>query len=514
VLSGLLVLVRAVPLKMLPFDNKNEFQVVIDLPEGSTLERTAAAAHELAAMLRTVHEVTDVTSYVGTASPMDFNGLVRHYYLRQGPHVADLRVNLVEKRRRTHSSHELTLRLRRELQAIADRYGAALKVVELPPGPPVIATVTVEVHGRPYHDYAQVVAAARAVEERFRLEPALHDVDSTIEAEQEELVFVVDQEKAAIAGLSKERIGRTLAAALGGVDATWLHDESEARPLAVHLRLPRHARSDPAELMSLALTTGDGGMVQLGELGRFVRGSRDQTIYRKNLRPVAYVFGEPVGRTPAEVIFAMQGDLKPGAGRVPEGFEVAWAGEGEWKITVDVFRDLGLAFAAACLGIYILLVYETGSYFMPVVLMISIPLTVIGIMPGFALLNLLFDRPIGGFDNPVFFTATAMIGMIALSGIAVRNAILLIDFIHAAQRRGLDLRQAILDSGAVRFRPIFLTAGTAVLAAIPITLDPIFSGLAWALIFGLFVSTAFTLLVIPVVYWLVYGRTPAQEIGT
>ncbi len=260
-------------------------------------------------------------------------------------------------------------------------------------------------------------------------------------------------------------------------------------------------------------------MVQLGELGRFMETTRDQTIYHKNLKPVAYVFAETAGRPPAEAIIDMAGDLRPGGEGpdIPSSFDIVWAGEGEWKITVDVFRDLGIAFAAACIGIYILLVYETGSYFMPLVLMISIPLTIIGIMPGFWLLNLLFDRPVGPsghtFDNPIFFTATAMIGMIALSGIAVRNAILLIDFIHAAMKEGKDLKQAILDSGAVRFRPIFLTAGTAMLAAIPITLDPIFSGLAWALIFGLFVSTAFTLLVIPVVYWLVYRQAGDRSAG-
>jgi multidrug efflux pump subunit AcrB len=508
VLSCGLVVTRRVPLKMLPYDNKDEFQLVLDMPEGTTLERTAAAAGALAAYLRTVNEVTDVTSYVGLASPMDFNGMVRHYYLRQGSNVADLRVNLLEKDHRAQQSHEMTLRLRDELHAIAGRYGGNLKVVESPPGPPVISTLAVEVYGQPFHDYAEIQRAAAVVQARFQEQRGVVDVDSTIEAQQRKLVFVTDKEKAALAGLSTADVASALAGLVDGAQVTTLHAENEVNPLPIEVRLPRRERSDAQQLENLYLAVPGvaGAMIQLGELGGFEEATREQTIYHKNLRPVVYVFGETAGVTPAEAIFAMSGDLKPGEGRVPAGYELKWSGEGEWKITVDVFRDLGIAFAAACLGIYVLLVYETGSYFIPIVLMIAIPLTIIGIMPGFWILNVMGDVPIGGYDNPVFFTATAMIGMIALSGIATRNAILLIDFVHAAQARGEALKQAILDSGAVRFRPILLTAGTAMLAAAPITLDPIFSGLAWALIFGLFVSTAFTLVLIPLVYWMLYRK--------
>ncbi len=518
VLSCLLPATRRVPLKMLPFDNKNEFQVIVDMPEGTTLERTAAAAHDLAGYLQTVNEVTDVTAYVGTSSPMDFNGLVRHYYLRGEPHQADLRVNLIDKDHREHQSHELVLRLRNDLAAIAARHGANFKLVQPPPGPPVIATVTVEVYGPDTASYDDIQRVTASVADRFAREPGIVDLDTSIEARQRRYIFETDDEKAALAGLSDAQIADELAAALGGIDAAHLHEPDRVNATPIHLRLPEATRSSIARLEDLYVA-GATGMIQLRELGRFVQTTRDQTIYHKNLRPVAYVFAETAGRPPAEAILDMQPDLRPGGddSPVPAGYEVVWAGEGEWQITVDVFRDLGLAFAAACLGIYILLVYETNSYFMPLVLMISIPLTVIGIMPGFWIMNLLLDRPIGGFNNPVFFTATAMIGMIALSGIAVRNAILLIDFIHAAVReRGEGqehLKQAIIESGAVRFRPIFLTAGTAMLAAAPITLDPIFSGLAWALIFGLFVSTAFTLLVIPVTYWLVYGRRGAPVLA-
>jgi multidrug efflux pump subunit AcrB len=510
-LSCTLAATRRVPLKMLPFDNKNELQVVIDMPEGTTLQGTAAATAELAGYVQTVNEVTDVTTFVGTSSPMDFNGMVRHYYMRRGSNVADIRINFLGKRHRAQQSHEIGLRIRDDLHAIAERSGANIKIVESPPGPPVLSTLTVEVYGRPYHDYADIQRVARTVEDRFRTEPGVVDVDSTVESDQTKYVFVTDKEKAALAGLSTADVAHTLSTALHGAGIAVCHQPNEVTPTAIELRLRAADRSALARLENLYLAGPSGNMIQLGELGRFVETVQDQTIYRKNLRPVVYVTAEMAGRPPAEAIIDMHGDLTPGAAgsRVPEGFELEWAGEGEWKITVDVFRDLGLAFGAACLGIYVLLVYQTSSYFMPVILMISIPLTIIGIMPGFWLLNIVLDKPVGQYANPVFFTATAMIGMIALSGIAVRNAILLIDFIQGALHEGTDLKQAILDSGAVRFRPIFLTAGTAMLAAIPITLDPIFSGLAWALIFGLLVSTAFTLVLIPVVYWMVYRNRKA-----
>ncbi len=530
--SCLLAVTGRVPLKMLPFDNKNELQLVVNLPEGTTLERTHAVVTALATHLQNEPEVTNVTTYAGTASPMDFNGMVRHYYLRTGPELGEVRVNLLPKRQRAMQSHAIGLRLRRDLDAIARQYGAVVQLVEAPPGPPVLQTLVAEVYGQPFHEYSQLQDVAQTVAARWAREEGVVDIDSTVEASPRREVFTVDREKAALAGLDQQAIAGMLAQAVGGVDATFLHVPDEARPLAANVRLPRSQRGDTNALTNLYVAAPQAGMIQLGELGRFEDAPHQQTIYHKNLRPVVYVSAEMAGRTPAEAVLSMMGDLSPGGpafpigtdrvgdttyARIPNGFEISWTGEGEWKITVDAFRDLGIAFAAACLGIYMLLVWETGSYFMPLVLMISIPLTIIGIMPGFWLLNLLLNQPIGpaghAFDNPVFFTATAMIGMIALSGIAVRNAILLIDFIHAALARGESLQQAILDSGAVRFPPIFLTAGTAMLAAVPITLDPIFSGLAWALIFGLFVSTAFTLVIIPVIYWMIYknNHTPAAS---
>jgi len=549
--AGWLAMSRLVPLKMLPFDNKNEFQIVVDMPEGTTLEETDAATRALADYLRTVPEVTNFETYAGTASPMDFNGLVRHYYMRQGSNVADIRVNLVRKDERAQQSHAIVLRLRRDFDRIARQFNANIKVVEVPPGPPVIATVTAEIYGQPYNSYGDLIHAAKIVRARLEQEAGVVDVDDTVEADQTKLVFVTDKEKAALNGVTTEQVAQTMREALSGIGAGTLHNPDEVNPLIIEVRLPRESRSGTEELKRLYVKGTTGVLVPLAEMGYFEECIEDKTIYHKNLERVVYVFGEMAGRAPAEAILDIEADrqsgevgqdrpvgpvgrvgpvgpvgqvgairpveersyLRMGAGvpwQLGEQFRVVWSGEGEWKITVDVFRDLGIAFAAACLGIYILLVYQTASYFMPLILMISIPLTMIGIMPGFWLLNLISNRPVGGFENPVFFTATAMIGMIALSGLAVRNAILLIEFVHEALKRGDDLFTALMHSGAVRFRPIVLTAGAAMLGAWPITLDPVFSGLAWALIFGLAVSTAFTLLVIPVVYWMVYEKKPGH----
>jgi len=501
---GFLVLTRRVPLKMLPFDNKNEFQVVVDMPEGTPLERTAVVADAIARYLSTVPEVVNVTTYVGEPSPVDFNGLIRQYYFRRAPHYADIRVNLAPKKKREMQSHAILLRLRKQIEQIAAANGALAKLVEVPPGPPVVATITAEVYGEPNLTYAQIQEAAEDVRKRLAQKEAVVETDTTREANQPKYVFEVDREKAALTGVSVAEIASTLVTFLDGTRPDVLHSPYEVNPHYVTLRLPRADRSSIDRLAAVYVRGMSGNLVQLGEIGKFKLVTEDQTIYHKNLERVVYVFAETAGRAPAEVILETQAELKRSPTR--PGTRVVWTGEGEWKITVDVFRDLGLAFAAALFGIYILLVYDTGSYLLPVIIMLSIPFTIIGIMPGFWLLNLVSSRPVGGFENPVFFTATAMIGMIALSGIVVRNSIILIDFIHLRTREGEPLWRAIVDSVAVRIRPIFLTAATAMLGAWPITLDPIFSGLAWALIFGLFVSTMFTLLVVPVVYWVIYAR--------
>ena len=538
-LAGALALpaFRLVPLKMLPYDNKNEFQLLLDLPEGTTLEATDAAARAFGRYLAGVSEVRDYEIYVGFASPMDFNGMVRHYYLRKGSNLADIRVNLAPKDSRSQQSHEILLRLRGELRALADDCGAMLKLVEVPPGPPVFATITAEVYGSRDTDYASLIGAARLVAERLAREPGVVDVDVSAEDDQSRFTFVTDKEKAALSGVSTRDIAETLALALGGEKATVLHLPDEVDPLWVLVRLPRERRSALADLLDVNVRGREGRMVRLSALGRFVETIEDKTIHHKNLERVAYVFGEVAGRPPADAIIDMQFDraadgseveaatrIRPAGERtwfaaggndpwaLPEGFTVQWAGEGEWKITLDVFRDLGLAFAAALLGIFVILMFQTGSRILPVVIMLAIPLTTIGIMPGFWLLNAIVDRPIGGFPNPVFFTATAMIGMIALAGIVVRNSVVLIDFIHHGREEGLPMQEAVIRSVAIRTRPILLTAGTTLLGNWVITLDPIFSGLAWAIIFGILTSTVFTLVVIPVVYWLLYGHaaTPSD----
>jgi multidrug efflux pump subunit AcrB len=550
----LLVGMRAVPLKMLPFDNKNELQVIVNSPEGFSLERTDRVARRLAEVLRSAPEVVDFELYSGLASPMDFNGMVRHYFLRRGPNVADVRVNLLKKHQREMQSHEIALRLRSDLREVADDEGVRIAIVEVPPGPPVLATLTVEVSALPGVPYERIRGAAGRVEERLLAEPGAGDVDSTVEADSRRLLFVADQEKAARSGVSVLDIASTVQLALDGVDASVMHLPREANPLPIRLRLARASRSGEAPLLGLSLKGKPGivklreaggvrdaplPVVRLGELGSFESLKAEKAIYHKDLRRIVYVYAEAVGRAPAEIAADVAADLRRGApategvepkpptprplGRrtyfesgggipwsLPEGTAISWTGEGELEITRDVFRDLGIAFGVALLGIYFLLVYQTKSYAMPLVLMISIPLTLIGIMPGFWLLKALFGGDIGGFANPTFFTATAMIGMIALAGIAVRNAILLIEFLHVGLREGLGLRESAVRAGAVRTRPILLTAGTAMLAAAPIALDPIFSGLAWALIFGLFVSTAFTLLVVPVAYYRVYRGRPGH----
>ncbi len=538
-----LVAFRLVPLKMLPFDNKNEFQVIIDMPEGTTLERTEAVARALGDRLRRVPEVTHFTAFVGLSSPMDFNGMVRHYFLREGSNVADLRVNLLHKSRRAQQSHELLLRIRGELEAVAAAHGASIQLVELPPGPPVIATLTGEVYGRDDLPYETLQQAALTAAERLRAEPLVVDVDSSVEADQARLVFSADKEKAALSGVGTEEIAQTLALAVAGLPATTLNLATEAHPLPIVLRLARPLRSDADSLGALfvkgrpgILKLREGGqlrdapqpMVQLGEIGSFEMSTVDQTIYHKNLRRVAYVFADTAGRAPADVVLDVGADLKPGvaadprpvAGRtyfapgggipwsLPAGTSVNWAGEGEWKITIDVFRDLGLAFGAAVIGIFFVLLIQTGSAVLSGIMITSIPLVMIGIMPGFWLLNNLGEGSVAGLPNPTFFTATAMIGMIALAGIVVRNSVILVEFIHDALRQGMALEEALVQSGAIRTRPIFLTAGTTLLGNIVITLDPIFSGLAWSIIFGVAASTLFTLGVIPVAYNLVYARDP------
>ncbi|MCY2930158.1 MAG: efflux RND transporter permease subunit [Planctomycetota bacterium] len=546
VLAAGMAMMRIVPLKMLPDGNKSDLQLVLDFDNGTTLERSDAAVGEIERYLAGVSEVTDFTSYVGLAAPMDFNGMVRHFYLRQGPNVADVQINFVDRKERPLQTHPLTLRLRNDLTDIARRHGARLKIVEAPPGPPVLSTVVAEVYGRESTPYADLVAAAGVVHRRLAREPGVVDVDDMTEAAQVKYRFVPDQEKAALHGVSVEEIARTQQMLLAGAPVGTVQQPGERNPLLIDLRLGRPMRSSTEDLAMVFVKGANGSMVPLAELGRWETLAADQTIYHKNLRPVMYVLAEMAGRPPADAVMDIQADqakdrapdaAKSAAGFVSDnpprairsrtflangggipwalapGIDVSFLGEGEWKLTLDVFRDMGLAFIAALIAIYILLVHQTKSFAIPLIVMMAIPLTIIGIMPGFWLLNVLSGGTVGGFGNPTFFTATAMIGMIALAGIVTRSSIIIVDFVHLSLGRGRSLKEAIIESCVVRLRPILLTAGVAMLSALPIATDPIFSGLAWALIFGLLASTVFTLLVIPVVYSLLYSQRPGHGVA-
>jgi multidrug efflux pump subunit AcrB len=498
-----LVAMRLVPLKMLPFDNKNELQLLVDMPEGTTLERTDRVLREFEAFLNAVPEVTSHVTHAGSPSPMDFNGMVRHYYWRDEPHLGEIRINLADKSERDMQSHAIGLRLRSGLDEVAVRHGADIKLVETPPGPPVMATLTAEVYGRPDLPYAALIESAAHVRGLMRTEPGVVDVDDSSEADRPMLDYVLDKEKAALHGISAADVVQTLRLALGGDPAAYVHLPGERQPLPVRVVLPASLRVGPQSLGELTLRSAAGSMVPLAELGAFREVAADQSIHHKNLRRVAYVYAETAGVPPGEAVLDLKARLR--ADPVPPGTTVEWAGEGEWKITLDVFRDLGLANAAALASIYILLVIQTGTYVMPLLIMSAIPLTLLGILPGFWLLNLVAGGTVGGYGDPVFFTATSMIGMIALGGIVIRNSLVLIEFIQSEVAAGKPLREAIVQSGAVRMRPIVLTALTTALGAWPITLDPIFSGLAWALIFGLAASTLFTLVVVPSGYYALYG---------
>ena len=499
-----LVLSHRVPLKMLPFDNKNELQLVIDMPEGTTLETTEATTNALADYLVRVPEVTDVSTYVGTSSPMDFNGLVRHYYLRRGAHVADIRINFVGKKQRRQQSHALGLRLRNDLQRIASLHGANIKIVETPPGPPVIATLVAEVYGKIGQPYEELVRAATKVRQHMEATRGVVDVDDVLVAPEKKLTFRVDRAKAMVHGISDRQIAETLQGTMVGAAPGSLGLDNEVNPVFIKLRLVREDRARQADLEQLMIKGANGEGVYLTDLGTFEAGTIDQPIYHKNLRPVVYVFGDTAGLPPPDAVLTLSDEVKNDP-RL-KGFDIVWSGEGEWDITLRVFRDLGIAFGIAVLGIYILLLYQTQSYLLPAIQLIALPLSVIGILPGFWLLNALTGHPVGGWGNPVYFTATAMIGMIALAGIATRNSILLIEFVEVQKSKGEPLGKSLIEAGALRTRPIFLTSLAAMLAAWPITLDPIFSGLAWALIFGIAVSTFFTLIVVPLVYYMAYAK--------
>jgi len=510
-LSCSLVYFKLVTVKMLPFDNKSELQLIVDAPEGTTLEENARMIAEMGDALRKVPEVTDFQSYVGISSPFNFNGLVRHYYLRKGANVAEIQVNLVGKDERHDQSHDIAKRIRPALKAIADRYAARLKVAEIPPGPPVLSTLVAEVYGS---DQASRVAIAAKVKDIFTSTPGVVDSDWYQEDDQPNYRFVVDREKAALSGVAAADVVSTLQIAVGGSDAGLMHVAREKEPIYINLRLPVGSRSDLSSLSSVYVT-GSKGNVPLSELVRAVPGVEEKSLYRKNLKSVVYVTGDVAGviEAPVYAILKMQKEIDkialPGGYRIEQrAASQPWNEErpgikwdGEWHITYEVFRDLGAAFAAVMILIYVLVVAWFKDFTTPIVIMAPIPLTLIGILPGHALMG-------------AFFTATSMIGFIALAGIIVRNSIILIDFAELRRREGMSLDEAIIDAGAVRFRPMLLTAAAVVVGSFVILFDPIFQGLALAMMCGEIASTTLSRITIPILYYMVeswkerrHGRT-------
>jgi len=511
-LSVALVPLRLVKVKMLPFDNKSELQVIVDAPEGMPLEATLSAAREMADRLAGEKEVRDIQVYAGAAAPFNFNGLVRHYFLRSGPAAADLQVNLLPKAKRSTSSHALALRLRPQVTEIARRHGVRVKVAEIPPGPPVLSTLVAEVYGA---DPAARTKLAEKVLNVFDKTDGVVDTDWYVEAAQKKIRFAVDREKAVLSGIDAQQVGMTLRLAVEGMSPAVVHSEEEREPVPIVLRLSRSDRTDLNTLAGLKLMSADGSLVPLSETARAQESRTGPFLYRKNGRGVTYVIGDVAGaeESPVYAILSMSAPIRAISNAVgtplPErlvddpasGDEPGVVWDGEWRITYEVFRDLGIAFGAVLVLIYILVVGWFRSFLVPLLIMAPIPLTLIGILPAHAA---------GG----VFFTATSMIGMIALAGIIVRNSILLVDFIELSLAQGMTLEEAVLESGAVRLRPIALTAAAVIVGGLVMILDPIFQGLAVALMSGVFASTLLTLVVIPLLYFLAMRSRHPRPVET
>ncbi len=514
-LSVGLAAVQWVVLKMLPFDNKSEFQLVVDMPAGTALEDTAAALQDLGGFLAQQPEVRDLQGYAGTASPITFNGLVRQYYLRADAEQGDLQVNLVDKHQRHEQSHAIAQRLRPELQKIAARHGANMKMVEVPPGPPVMSPLVAEIYGP---DEAGRQRLAARVAQAFAATPDITGIDTSLHADAPRAFLRVNRQRAETLGIPVAAIASTVQGALSGVDAAWLHDGQAKYPVPVRLQLPRESQVGLDALLALPMRAANGQLVPLSELVRVERGVIDKPLYTKDLQGVSYVFADVAagGHTPDSPLYGLFGirahlaaAALPGTGELGEywihqpadpfrSYALKW--DGESQITYETFRDMGAAYGVGLVLIYLLVVAQFRSYLTPLVIMAPIPLTIIGVMPGHALLG----AP---------FTATSMIGMIALAGIIVRNSILLVDFIELQVAQGVAFKTAVVQSAAVRAQPILLTGLAAMIGAFFILDDPIFNGLAISLIFGIAVSTLLTLVVIPVLYFAANQRRPSSTPG-
>ena len=484
---------------MLPFDNKSEFQIVVDMPEGSSIEKTAHVLRELGQYLATVPEVENYQAYAGTASPINFNGLVRQYYLRRGAHVGDIQVNLAAKHDRERQSHEIASAVRAPLTEIGKRLNANVKVVEVPPGPPVQSPLVAEIYGIDYNGQREVAGKVRAV---FDATPDVVDIDDSVETQAPRLLVKLDRTKAALLGVSQQNIVEAIGMSLGGEDVSYLHGAQVKYPVPIRIGMNVADKSAVSSLMSLKIRAQNGTLISMSDVVTVQESQRDQAIYHKDMLPVVFVTGDLAGEmdSPLYGMFELSSQLKEqgktdtgpldqyffGQPENPYQYSLKW--DGEWQVTFETFRDMGIAYGVGVLLIYLLVVAQFRSYLVPLIIMAPIPLTIIGVMPGHALLG-------------AQYTATSMIGMIALMGIIVRNSILLVDFIQQQVAEGVTLEEAVIRAGAVRAKPIVLTGLAAMLGALFILDDPIFSGLAISLIFGILVSTVLTLVVIPVMYY-------------
>ncbi len=506
-----LIYFKVVRVKMLPFDNKSEFQVIIDMPEGTALEQTARVAEELGNILDREKVVTDYELYIGTASPFNFNGLVRHYYLRQGPNVADIQVNLIPKHERSEQSHSIAKRLRPKLQEVARKFNARIKVTEIPPGPPVLQTLVAEVYGP---DYEEQIDVARKVMDIFEHTEGVVDVDWYMTDPQPEFRVVVEKDKAAQLGVPPARVLQVLRAYVAGAQVGLLHVPSAPEDVAILIRLPRSERSGPLDLASMKVRSMSGKMVSMAELAHVENVIRPHPIYHKNLKPVVYVTGDVSGKEESPVYAILKANkalekLKTPDGKSgidiyyirqpfsPDEWAMKW--DGEWQVTYEVFRDMGIAFAVVIVLIYILVVGWFKSYTVPLVILAPIPLSLIGIIPAHAMMG-------------AFFTATSMIGFIAGAGIVVRNSIILVDFIELRLAEGMPLKEAVIDAGAIRFRPMLLTSSAVVVGSFVILFDPIFQGLAISLMAGEVAATIFSRMVVPILYYLDYRITHEKRL--
>jgi multidrug efflux pump subunit AcrB len=502
--SMLLFVFRMVEVKMLPFDNKNEVQLIIDMPEGTTLERTNAVAREVGLSLKDVPEIKDYQIYAGDNAPINFNGLVRHYDLRKGPNVADIQLNLIDKGKRSDQSHAIAKRLRPMVQKVGEKYNASVKVVEVPPGPPVQSTIVAEVYG-PDTDERQRVG--RKVKNIFEETAGIVDVDWMVEAPQTKYKLDVNTEKAMMSGISSKQVVQTVTMALRGKDVSRLYKEKELNDVPITVKLPKAGRSDIEKLKQLHMKSASGAMIPVADLVTVSEDTLESSIHRKNQRRVTYVLAEVAGEIESPVYALLDTGEEIDNIEMPKGYNLSqiFAGQpfmtddytlkwdGEWQITYEVFRDLGIAFAVVLVIIYMLIIGWFQDFKVPIIMMIAIPLSLIGILVGHWVLG-------------AFFTATSMIGMIALAGIMVRNSVLLIDFINIRLDDGESLKQAVIEAGAVRSMPILLTAGTVVIGAVVILFDPIFQGLAISLMGGAVASTALTLIMIPLIYFMVENK--------